>query len=84
MIAKTSQKFHHHEEFPDAEFWASKTAEESFEATCFLVKQYISMNNLPERMDKTIFEKMDKHKEWEEEKKIWDLFSEEEKRKFFE
>jgi hypothetical protein len=69
MIAKISQKIFNQEEFSDASYWANKTMEERLEATCFLVEQYISMNNLPERMDKTVFEKVDKHKEWEEEEK---------------
>lgn len=83
-MERTSEKFLKQEEFSDAEYWAKKTMEECFEATCFLVEQYISLNNLPVRMDKTFFEKVDMHREWEEEKKIWDLFSEKERQKFFE
>lgn len=82
-MIKFSEKFHSHEEFSDAEYWAKKTMDECFEATCFLVEQYISLNNLPDRMDKSVFEKVDKKKEWEEEKKIWELFTEEEKKRFF-
>ena len=79
-----SEKYRKGDNVPsDAEYWAGKTMEESFEATCFLVRQYIRMNNLPTRMDKTVFEKVDKHKEWDEEKKIWDSFTEEQKNQFY-
>ena len=56
--------------------------EECHEATCFMVEQYISWNGLPSRMDKTFFEKTDKHKEWAEKKKIWNSFTPEEKALF--
>ena len=82
MIAKTSQKFYKQEEFSDAEYWANKSMEECFNATCFLVEQYISWNNLPVKMDKTVFEKVNKHKEWKEEKQLWNNFTEEEKKLF--
>lgn len=62
------RKFKLGEEPDDSEYWSNKTMEECFEATCFLVEQYIALNNLPERMDKTVFEKVDKKKEWAEEK----------------
>ena len=55
----------------DAEYWAGKTMEECLSATCIMVEQYISWNNLPTRMDKTVYEKVDKHKEWAEEKRMW-------------
>ncbi|MBI4646007.1 MAG: hypothetical protein HY738_05270 [Bacteroidia bacterium] len=82
MKKKTAYKYKQHEEFPDACYWADKTQEECFAAMCFLVEQYIVWNNLSARMDKTVFEKMNKYKEWEEEKK-YGTFSVQKKKLFF-
>jgi hypothetical protein len=39
----------------DSDYWMKKTPEERIEATEILRQQYILMNNLPDRMDKTIW-----------------------------
>ncbi len=82
-MIKISNKFKQDEIQSDADYWADKTMDECFEATCFMVEQYISWNNLPSRMDKTVFEKTNKHKEWAEEQKIWDSFSDREREMFY-
>ena len=64
------------------DYWADKTMEECLAASCFMVEQFIAWNNLPQKMDKTVFEKTDKHKEWEAEKAIWDNFTDKEKAAF--
>lgn len=82
-MVKTSHKYKQDEIPSDAEYWADKTMEECLNATCFLVEQYISWNNLPSRMDKTVFEKIDKHKEWAQELQEWNSFSDKEKELFY-
>ena len=82
-MIKTSQKFKQSEMPSDAEYWADKTMEECLAATCFMVEQYISWNNLPARMDKTVFEKIDMHKEWAKEQQIWKSLSAKEKKMFY-
>ena len=81
-MTKTSHKYTKDEMPSDAEYWAGRSMEECISATCFMVEQYISWNNLPTRMDKTVFQKIDQHKAWAEEQKIWDSFTAEEKKMF--
>ena len=80
---KTTQKYKLNEMPDDADYWADKTMEECLTAACFMVEQYISWNNLPSKMDKTFFEKIDKHHEWKEEQKLWNSFSAQEKEMFY-
>lgn len=82
-MIKTTQKYKLNQAPSDSEYWAGKTMEECLTATCFMVEQYISWNNLPARMDKTVFEKIDKHKEWAEQQHQWDNFSVKEKEMFY-
>ena len=82
-MVKTAQKYKLNEVSSDAQYWAAKTMEECLNATCFMVEQYISWNNLPSKMDKTFFQKIDKHKEWQEEQKLWNSFSVQEKKMFY-
>ena len=81
-MIRTSHKYSKDELPSDAEYWAGKTMEECLSATCFMVEQYISWNALPVRMDKTVFEKIDKHKIWAAEQELWNSFSEKEKAMF--
>jgi len=81
-MTRTFQKYRKNEITSDAEYWAEKTMEECLKAVCFMVEQYISWNSLPETMDKTVFAKINKHKEWAEEQEIWNSFSPEEKAMF--
>ena len=82
-MIKNTKKYKLNDMPSDAEYWADKTMEECLTAVCFIVEQYISWNNLPVKMDKTIFEKTDKHKEWREEQQIWNSFSAKEKAMFY-
>jgi hypothetical protein len=39
----------------DSDYWMKKTPEERIEAVEYLRRQYILSNNLPDKMDKTIW-----------------------------
>ena len=82
-MIKTTKKYKLNEVPSDAGYWADKTMEECLAAACFMVEQYISWNNLPAKMDKTVFEKTDKRKEWAEEQQLWNSFSAKEKEMFY-
>ena len=82
-MVKTTHKYAKDEMPSDAEYWANQTLEECLKAVCFMVEQFISWNKLPSKMDKTCFEKTDKHREWAEEQQIWNSFSAKEKEMFY-
>ena len=81
-MTQNTQKYKQNKISSDDGYWADKSMEECFDAVCFMVEQYISWNKLPSRMDKTVFEKTDKHKEWSEENEIWNTFTAGEKAMF--
>lgn len=81
-MKKARHKFKLNEMTENENYWADKNMEECLKATCFMVEQFIVWNNLPKKMDKTIFEKTNKYEEWETEKAIWNNFTDDEKAAF--